>query len=325
MEVANSLQLIKEVSPNIEDVKNAHERIKHFIHKTPVLTSKTLDKITYSELYFKCENFQKAGAFKFRGATNAVLSLTKDEAKQGVLTHSSGNHAGALSLAAKMKNVPAYIVMPKNAPAVKRVAVQNYGGIITECEPTLKAREETAEQVMEKTGATLIHPYNNEKIIAGQGTAAFELLNKINNVDIILTPVGGGGLLSGTAISAKSLNPQIKVFGCEPHNADDAYRSFHAGKIIPIKNPNTIADGLRTSLGDKTFPIIRKLVDDILLVTESEIVSAMRFIWERMKIIVEPSAVVPFAAILRKRPELIGKKIGLILSGGNVDVRNLPF
>jgi threonine dehydratase len=284
-----------------------------------------LNEITGFELYFKCENFQKAGAFKFRGATNAVFSLSERLAKRGVLTHSSGNHAGALSLAAKMRQIPAYIIMPKHAPDVKKAAVQHYGGIITECEPTLEAREKTAKIVLKKTGARFIHPYNNEEIIAGQGTLTLELLRQKNDLDLILVPVGGGGLISGTAICAKSLCPKIQIFGCEPQNADDAYRSFYAGKIIPVKNPNTIADGLRSSLGDKTFPIIRSLVDDIFLVTESEIITAMRYVWERMKIIVEPSAVVPFAAVLKNRKEFIGKKIALILSGGNVDVKNLTF
>jgi threonine dehydratase len=316
---------MKKITPTFVEIEKAHQLIKNYIHRTPVLTSKTLNKITGSQLFFKCENFQKAGAFKFRGATNAVFALSEEEAKRGVLTHSSGNHAGALSLAASMRNIPAYIVMPRNAPQVKKDAVQTYGGIITECEPTLAARETTADKVQKETGATLIHPYNNEVIIAGQGTATVELLEETGNLDAILTPVGGGGLLSGTAIAAKSLDQNISVYGCEPQNADDAFRSFHAGKIIPVENPNTIADGLRTSLGVKTFPIIKKLVNDILLVSEEDIVKAMRMIWERMKIIVEPSAVVPLAAVLGHQEELSGKRIGLILSGGNVDVRNLPF
>ena len=316
---------MKMLTPTFVEIKKAHHLIKNYIHRTPVLTSKTLNKITECQLFFKCENFQKAGAFKFRGASNAVFSLSEKKAKRGVLTHSSGNHAGALSLAASMRNIPAFIVMPKNAPQVKKDAVQTYGGIITECEPTLAARETTADKVQKETGATLIHPYNNEIIIAGQGTATVELLEDTVDLDVILTPVGGGGLLSGTAIAAKSLNQNISVYGCEPKNADDAFRSFHAGKIIPVENPNTIADGLRTSLGVKTFPIIKKLVSDILLVSEEDIVRAMKMIWERMKIIVEPSAVVPFAAVLGHQKELAGKRIGLILSGGNVDVRNLPF
>ncbi len=319
------MNLPKSILPGIEDIRQAHERIRDLIHKTPVLTSKTLNQMTGSELYFKCENFQKAGAFKFRGATNAVFSLTVEEARNGVVTHSSGNHAGALSLAASLRQIPAYIVMPTNAPTVKRAAVQSYGGSITECEPTLAAREATAAALLQQTGATMIHPYNDERIIAGQGTTTLELLATVSKLDAILAPVGGGGLLSGTAIAAKSLRPLIQVFGCEPQNADDAYRSFHTGKILPAVNPNTIADGLRTSLGSKTFPIICQLVDDILLVTEEEIVRAMRLIWERMKIIVESSSAVPLAALLRPRPELLGKRVGLILSGGNVDLTRLPF
>lgn len=311
--------------PDVTDIQNAHRRIKHLIHETPVLTCQSLNDISGAQLFFKCENFQKAGAFKFRGATNAVLSLTQEEAQKGVLTHSSGNHAAALSLAARMGNIAAHIVMPRNAPAVKKAAVRSYGGRIYECEPTLMARETTAEKVQAETGAVLIHPYNNENIIAGQGTAALELLQKGSDLDMVLAPVGGGGLLSGTAVCAKSLNHRLKVFGCEPQNADDAYRSFHAGKIIPVQTPDTIADGLRTSLGDKTFPLIQRFVDDILLVAEEEIVSAMRLIWERMKIIIEPSSAVPFAAVLRNGDLFRHKKVGLILSGGNVDVENLPF
>ncbi len=314
-----------EWKPNVTNIENAHQRIEHLIHETPVLTSQSLDDISGVQLFFKCENFQKAGAFKFRGATNAVLSLSEKDAQKGVLTHSSGNHAAALSLAARMRNIVAHIVMPRNAPAVKKAAVRSYGGRIYECEPTLTARETTAAEVQAKTGAILIHPYNNENIIAGQGTAALELLQKVSDLDMVLAPVGGGGLISGTAVCAKSLNPQIRVFGCEPENADDACRSFHAGKIIPVQNPDTIADGLRTSLGEKTFPLIQRFVDDILLVAEEEIVFAMRLIWERMKIIVEPSAAVPFAAVLRNGDMFRHKKVGLILSGGNVDVGHLPF
>jgi threonine dehydratase len=272
-----------------------------------------------ASLFFKCESFQKTGAFKFRGACNAVFSLSDEEASRGVVTHSSGNHAAALSLAARKRGVTARIVMPSNAPQVKVDAVRGYGGIITFCEPTLESRESTAEKVIQKTSAVFIHPYNDNRIIAGQGTAALELLEEITDLDFLLAPVGGGGLLSGTAIAAKGLNPRIKVIGCEPKNADDAYQSIKAGRIIPSENPNTIADGLRTSLGDKTFPIIRDLVDDILLAKEEEIVTAMRHIWERMKIVVEPSAAVPLAVLLSKQHDVAGKKIGVILSGGNVD------
>ncbi len=241
------------------------------------------------------------------------------------MTHSSGNHAAALSLAAKMRGIPAFIVMPENAPRVKKAAVRHYGGRITECEPTLKSREETARKLQEKTGARMIHPYNDERIIAGQGTAAVELLEDVGELDVVLAPVGGGGLLSGTAIAAKALSLNVRVMGCEPRNADDAYRSFHAGEIIPVQNPQTIADGLRTSLGTKTFPIIRALVDEIYTVEEEEVIHAMRLIYERMKIVIEPSSAVPFGALLRKRPELQGKRVGIILSGGNVDLGRLPF
>jgi threonine dehydratase len=272
-----------------------------------------------ARLFFKCENFQKTGAFKFRGACNAVFLLSEEEASRGVVTHSSGNFAAALALAASKRGITARIVMPSNAPAVKVAAVKGYGGIITFCEPTLASRESMAAKVIEETGATFIHPYNDHRIIAGQGTAALELMEEIPDLDFLLAPVGGGGLLSGTAIAAKGLNPKIKVIGCEPKNADDAYRSMKAGRIIPSENPNTIADGLRTSLGDKTFPIIRDLVDEILLATEEEIITAMRHIFERMKIVAEPSAAVPLAVLLANQLDVAGKKVGVILSGGNMD------
>ena len=312
-------------SIRFQDIQEAHRRIGHWIHRTPVLTSRLLNGMTGAELFFKCENFQRAGAFKFRGASNAVLSLSGEEAARGVLTHSSGNHAGALALAASLRGVSAYIVMPHNAPRIKRAAVESYGGIVTECEPTLAAREAAAAEVQKRTGAVLIHPYDNWTVIAGQGTAALELLQDVPDLDAVLAPVGGGGLLSGTAVATKTLFPGTEVLGCEPANADDASRSLRAGKIIPVQNPDTIADGLRTSLGEKPFAIIRKFVDDILLVGEKDIVSAMRLIWERMKIVVEPSGAVPFAAVQRHAAHFRGKRVGLILSGGNVDLGNLPF
>jgi len=281
--------------PNLRDIKVAHERISGYINRTPILTCASLDRMVGAKLFFKCENFQKVGAFKFRGACNAVFLLSDEEASRGVVTHSSGNFAAALALAASKRGITARIVMPSNAPVVKVAAVKGYGGIITFCEPTHESRETTAEKVIKETGATFIHPYNDHRIIAGQGTAALELMEEIPDLDFILAPVGGGGLLSGTAIAAKGLNPTIKVIGCEPKNADDAYRSMKAGRIIPSENPNTIADGLRTSLGDKTFPIIRDLVNEILLATEEEIITAMRHIFERMKIVAEPSASVPLA------------------------------
>jgi threonine dehydratase len=272
-----------------------------------------------ARLFFKCENFQKSGAFKFRGACNAVFSLSDEEASRGVVTHSSGNHAAALALAAAKRGITARIVIPSSAPAIKIAAVRGYEAIITFCEPSQESRESTAEQIIKKTGALLIHSYNDYRIIAGQGTAALELMEEISDLDFLLAPLGGGGLLSGTAIAAKGLNPKIKVVGCEPKNADDAYRSIKAGRILPSEYPNTIADGLRMSLGDKTFPIIRDLVDEILLATEEEIIAAMRHIFERMKVVAEPSAAVPLAALLSNQLDARGKKVGVILSGGNVD------
>jgi threonine dehydratase len=306
--------------PDLEDIRSAHRRIVPYINKTPVMTCTTLDQMVGTRLFFKCENFQKAGAFKFRGACNAVFSLTDEEASRGVVTHSSGNHAAALSLAARRRGITARIVMPSSAPQVKVDAVRGYGGIITFCEPNLASRESTAEQVILKTGAVFVHPYNDYRIIAGQGTAALEFMEKITDLDFLLAPVGGGGLLSGTAIAAKGLNPKIKVIGCEPKNADDAYRSIKAGRIFPSENPNTIADGLKTSLGDKTFPIIRDLVDEIELATEEQIITAMRHIFERMKIVAEPSAAVPLAVLLSNQLDVAGKEAGVILSGGNMDL-----
>jgi threonine dehydratase len=313
------------IIPTFEDIINAHLRIRPVIHKTAVLSSSSINRILDIDLFFKCENFQKVGAFKFRGASNAVLSLSREESLRGVATHSSGNHAAALALAGSMKGIPSFIVMPDNAPEIKKKAVAGYGGKITFCEPTLKAREETLELIVKETGATIIHPYNNFNVICGQGTACKELLEEIIDLDIIVAPVGGGGLLSGTSISAKAIKPNIKVFGAEPSNADDAFRSFHAGEIIPSVNPHTIADGLLTSLAPITFEIIRKNVDEILCVSEESIISAMQLIWERMKIIVEPSAAVTLAAVMQNPSVFKGKKAGLILSGGNVDLKKLPF
>jgi len=306
-------------SPDLRDVRAAHQRIRPYIHKTPVLTCAALNRIVDAKLFFKCENFQKTGAFKARGACNAVFSLSNREASRGVVTHSSGNFAAALASAARERGMTARIVMPSNAPRVKIDAVKSYGGVITFCEPTLASREDTADKVIKEKGATLIHPYNDYRIIAGQATAALELMEEIDVLDFVLAPVGGGGLLSGTAIVAKALKRKITVIGCEPQNADDAFRSMKAGRIIPSENPETIADGLRTSLGDTTFPIIRDLVDDIVLVTEEEIITAMQTIFERMKIVVEPSAAVPLAVLLANRLGVSDKNVGIILSGGNVD------
>ncbi len=311
--------------PTFENVREAAHRIRPFINRTPVLTSKSLNQIVGAEIFFKCENFQKVGAFKFRGATNAVQSLSEDKILKGVATHSSGNHAAALSLAARMRNTEAWIVMPRTAPSIKKEAVVGYGGKIIFCEPTLEARESTLNAIVEKTDATFIHPYNNPYVIAGQGTAALELLEEIPNLDIVMTPVGGGGLLSGTSITVSSLSPQTQVIAAEPEGADDAYRSLQENRIVPSIHPKTIADGLLTSLGDLTFPIIKKHVHKIVTVDDDAIIKAMRMIWERMKIIIEPSAAVPFAAVLEKKIEVQDKRIGIILSGGNVDLEKLPW
>jgi threonine dehydratase len=311
-----------DLRPTITDIRQAHQRIVPYIHRTPVLTCHALDEIISARLFFKCENFQKVGAFKFRGACNTLFSLSDNEASRGVVTHSSGNHAAALALAARKRGIIARIVMPSNAPQVKINAVKNYGGVITFCEPTLASRESTAEKVIEQTGAIMIHPFNNYRIIAGQGTAALELLEQVDELDYVLAPVGGGGLLSGTAIAVKSLNPGIKVIGCEPKNADDAYRSVQIGQIVPSENPTTIADGLKTSLGDKTFPIIQQLVDEIVLVTEEQIITAMRYIFERMKIVVEPSSAITLGALIAAKLNVTGTKVGIIISGGNVDFSN---
>lgn len=311
--------------PEFKNIEQAHELIKPFVHRTPVLSSGTLNRILNCELHFKCENLQKVGAFKFRGACNAVFSLSDADTTRGVCTHSSGNHAAALSLAAAMRGIPAYIVMPRTAPSIKKEAVQSYGGQITFCEPTLEARETTLSKIAAETGAVEIHPYTNFNVICGQGTATKELIEDAGLFDVIMCPVGGGGLLSGTAITARALNPQALVIAAEPEGADDAFRSFHAHKLIPSVNPKTIADGLLTSVGEINFRIIQRKTDQIVTVSERGIVRAMRLIWERMKIIVEPSSSVPLAAILENKLDVRGKKVGIILSGGNVDLEKLPF
>lgn len=314
------------IYPSQDQIENAARRIAFGIHHTLVLQSAFLNKRFESSLFFKCENFQKVGAFKSRGAVNAVFSLDSSEAEKGVATHSSGNHAQALARAAALRKIPAYIVMPENAPRVKVDAVKGYGGIITFCKPTLEARELTLKKVVDETDATEIHPYDNLKVIEGQATAAMEFLEEQPGLGIILCPVGGGGLLSGTALAAHYFsNAATRVIACEPAGADDAYRSFKSGKLLPSINPATIADGLLTSLGTITFPIIREFVDDIITVREDSIVEAMRLIFERMKIVVEPSAAVPLAAVLERKVDVIGKKVGIILSGGNVDLSHLPW
>ena len=311
---------------NKKTLIKVHDRIRPYIHRTPVFTSQLLNDISGANLFFKCENFQKMGAFKMRGATNAILSLTDEQRKKGVVTHSSGNFAQALSLAAKGIGVKAYIVMPKNAPQVKKNAVIDYNGEIIESDSTPIAREEMAEKVRMELGATFIHPSNDDQVIYGQGTAAIELLEDHPNLDYIFSPVGGGGLIAGTALAAKYFSNTCKVIGGEPKNIDDAYRSLQSGKIESNENGSTtIADGLRTFLGDRNFPIIKENVERIIRVEEEEIVAAMKLIWERMKIIVEPSSAVAFAALLKEKEKFKNKKVGIIISGGNVDLKHLPF
>jgi threonine dehydratase len=311
--------------PTIEDVIKAYETVRKYARRTPVLTSRSVNAILNADIYFKCENFQRGGAFKFRGASNAVFSLTDDEAKRGVTTHSSGNHAAGLALAASIRGIPSYIVMPENAPAIKKKAVESYGGKITFCKPTPKDREDALNQVQMKTDSVFIHAYNNFNVICGQGTASLELLGDYPDMDIVIAPVGGGGLLSGTLTYTKGFNPAIKVYGTEPLNADDAFRSLRDKTIYPSINPNTIADGLRTALCELTCTIISEKCDGILTVTEEGIIRAMRMIWERMKIIIEPSSAVPVAAMMEHPQYFAGKKVGIIISGGNVDLDNLPF
>ena len=312
-------------APTLETLFEASQRIAPYVRRTPVLTSRTFDERCGGTLFFKCENFQRAGAFKFRGACNAVLSLSEEDAAKGVVTHSSGNHGQALALASQLRGVKAYIVMPETAPEVKKAAIAGYGAEITFCEPSFESRERCADRIIEEIGATLIHPYNDYRIIAGQGTAALELLEEVPDLDVLVTPVGGGGLLSGTALAAKGLSPRTVVVGAEPEGADDACRSFQAGKILPMETPDTIADGLLATLGDKTFPIIREHVREIVTVSDADIVEAMRQMWERMKIVVESSAAVPLAALLQGALRAEEKRIGVIVSGGNVDLDRLPW
>jgi threonine dehydratase/serine racemase len=311
----------------IEDIHAAANRIEGLAHRTPMMTSQTLNRLAGKSLFFKCENLQKGGAFKFRGACNAVAMLTEDEARCGVVTHSSGNFAQALALAAKTRGITAHIVMPTSAPGVKRHAVRGYGARIVECEPTLESRERTAALVLAETGATFLHPYNHPNVIAGQGTVALELLEDVPDLDAIIAPVGGGGLISGISIAALAIRPTVHILAGEPKGADDAARSKAARKLIPQTSPDTIADGLLTSLGDLTWLIVRDLVERILTVTDDEIVRAMRLVWERMKLVIEPSAAVPLAAVLSDEfSELDGiERVGIVLSGGNVDLENLPW
>ena len=312
-----------------QDLLECHERIEPFIHNTMVLTSRLIDKEVNASLFFKCENFQRAGAYKIRGATNAILQLSEEQKNKGVVTHSSGNFAQALSLAAQNVGVTAHIVMPNTAPKVKKVGVREYGGKIYECEPTVEARQAMADEIAIKTGATFVHPSNDNNVILGQGTAAVELLQDQQGLDFIFCPIGGGGLIAGSALAANYFGNNCEVVGAEPYEADDAYRSLLSGKIEGNETVNTIADGLKTNLGDKNFPIIKELVNTIVRVTEDEIISSMKLVWERMKIVIEPSSAVTVAAVLRhskEKPELLrNKKVGIVISGGNVDLSKLPF
>lgn len=305
-----------------ESIEQAHQRIAPHIERTPVLTSTSLNEIAGCKLFFKCENFQKVGAFKARGAMNAALKLSAEELSKGLATHSSGNHAQAIARAGKILGVKSYIVMPRTAPEIKKRGVRGYGGEIFECEPTLQAREETLAKVIAKTGASEIHPFNNYNVVEGQATCAKELFEQAGPLDVVIAPVGGGGLLSGTALAAKYFSPQTVVIAGEPAGSDDAFRSLQSGKIEPAQS-NTIADGLLTTLGDKTFPIIRDNVKEIFTVPDEEIIAAMRLIWERLKIIVETSCAVPFAAVLKSKAKFKGKRVGIILSGGNVDLEKV--
>jgi threonine dehydratase len=329
MATAESATNFRESPISWNTITEAHERIRPRIHRTPVLTSESLNKLAGAQLFFKCENLQKTGSFKIRGASNAILSLSEEEARRGVVTHSSGNHAAAVACAARWRGIEAFIVMPKNAPPVKCRAVENYGGKITFCEPNVKARSDTAAKIQAETGAVMVHPYDDDRIIAGQATAAKELLEEVTDLQAVLAPVSGGGLLSGTCLGAKGISGSVRVYGCEPERADDAYRSLTSGKLQALETSDTIADGLRASLAPRTFAILQKHVGGILLVSEGEIVATMRLVWERMKIVIEPSSAVALAPLLRSSGLTeIGMaaadrkpKIGIILSGGNVELK----
>ena len=309
----------------MKTIKNVAKKIKPYIHETPILTSNLLNEIVGCNIFFKCENFQKMGAFKMRGATNAILNLSEEQKAKGVVTHSSGNFAQALSLAANKLGIKAYIVMPSSAPKVKIDAVKGYGGEVIICPPTLKDRETNAERISTENGATFIHPSNDLDVIKGQGTAAFELLEKYSNLDAIFTPVGGGGLVAGTILAVQQRSPKCKIYGGEPENVDDAFRSLKSGRIETNETTDTIADGLKTQLGDINFPIIRNGIEEIVLVTEDQILSALKLIWSRLKIVIEPSSAVAFAALINKSSDLNSKNIGVILSGGNVNLDNITF
>ena len=310
---------------NFNHIESAHNRISNFIHNTPILTCENINTETKTSIFFKCDNFQKTGSFKIRGATNTILQLSKKQLTNGVITTSSGNHGAAVSSAASKLGASIKVIMPDNSPKFKVDNVQRYGGEIIFCEPNIKARENTLKKMVQETASTIVHPYNDEKIIAGQGTAAKELLESIPDLDVIIAPVSGGGLLAGTLLAAKNINPNIKVYGAEPKNADDAYRSIKNKKIVFNKTTDTIADGLRAQVGTITFPIIQKYVDGIILVSEEMIIQSMRMIWQRLKIIIEPSCSIVLAALLIKNEQFYNKRIGLILTGGNVDLDTLPW
>ncbi|HTK76784.1 MAG TPA: pyridoxal-phosphate dependent enzyme [Gemmataceae bacterium] len=311
--------------PTIDDVRAAARRLAGHARHTPVLTSASLDAMAGAELHFKCENFQRAGAFKFRGATNAVLSLPDSVAAKGVVTHSSGNHAAALALAARLRGIPAYVVMPNNAPGVKQQAVRAYGAQVTLCEPTLEGRHAAAERLLAETGATLVHPYDDPAVIAGQGTVALELHEQVPGLDAVVVPVSGGGLISGIAIASAAVSPVTAVFAAEPAQADDAARSLRSGRLEPLGQAKTIADGLRASLSERTFAVMQQHVRDVVTVSEAEIVRAMRLIWERLKVIAEPSAAVSLAAVFAGGDRFRGRRVGVVLSGGNLDLVRLPW
>lgn len=311
--------------PTFNDVENAQERIKPYIHKTPVLSSIYLNKISGAELYFKCENFQKAGAFKARGASNAVFGLSNEVALKGVVTHSSGNHGLSLAYAAGRKGIPVTVVMPHTAPEPKKAAVRDYGGTIVECEPSSTSREETSARVVAESGADFVHPYNDPRVISGQATCSLELLEQTGGLDAVIAPIGGGGMISGSCLAMSNVAPEIKIFAAEPKNADDAYRSFKAGYIIADDAPVTVADGLKVPLKDLTWHFVSKHVEDILIATEQEIIDAMKLIWQRMKIVIEPSSAVPLATILKNKNIFSGKRVGVIITGGNVDLDKLPW
>ena len=315
----------REIAVDLAAVRAAHARIRSHVHRTPMLTSRSLDAAAGSKLFFKCENLQKVGAFKARGACNAVFSLDDAEARRGVVTHSSGNHGAAVAWAAARRGIPAWVVMPENSAEIKKAAVKGLGATVRFCAPTLEARDTTCAAVQAETGAVLVHPYDDWRVIAGQGTAALELLEEVPDLDAIITPVGGGGLLSGTAIASRAINPSIHVYGAEPAGADDAWRSLQSGRIVPQTDPHTIADGLRSSLGVKTFAVLSTLVDGIGTTSEEAIVRAMRLTWDKLKLVIEPSSAVPLAALLERKLRVAGLRVGIIISGGNVDLDRLPW